>query len=260
MDAFPLESEHKSVEAKCRKDKNPHRFQNISEKVAVLPQHLQQLQHLGLSLAVLVTRVRVHDVVQGPGRPGSHLPGWPGVVRVCGVHVQELDQEGDAPAAPHHVAVGGGAGHGQQGPGHLVHVSAAQERHQGVGGLRDPALSSQGAVSVPPGLRSLSLTLHAVHARGEADHTGGLLPRHPHGAAHTAVAGGAAVGQSLVQGESLVVELLQVAWLRLTSPSPGPPSSHGRSNTGLAGLHPLSQPGELTVDAGDGLDSGSSPG
>ena len=54
---------------------------------------------------------------------------------MCRVGVEQLDQQRDAPAGPHHVAVGRGRGHGQERPGHLVDIGAAQEGHQGVDGL-----------------------------------------------------------------------------------------------------------------------------
>ena len=48
------------------------------------------------------------------------------------VHVQQLHQEGDAPGSPHDVTVGCAGAHGQQGPAHLLHVTAAQEAHEAV--------------------------------------------------------------------------------------------------------------------------------
>ena len=65
---------------------------------------------------------------------------------------------------------------------------------------------------------------------------------------------------ALVQGQGLVVELLQVTRLRLTSSTSSSPSSQRSSGPGLAAVHPLAQAGQFTVNAGDGLYPGSSPG
>ena len=64
-----LKKGHKNIKVQ----NDPHRFKNISEKVAVLAQHFEQLEHLGFPLAVLVRGVRVHDVVQAASRARAHL-------------------------------------------------------------------------------------------------------------------------------------------------------------------------------------------
>jgi hypothetical protein len=69
----------------------------ISEKVAVLTHHLEQLEHLGLPLAVLVAGVRVHDVVEGARGPGAHGAGRPRSARVLRVDMEQLHQQRDAP-------------------------------------------------------------------------------------------------------------------------------------------------------------------
>jgi hypothetical protein len=69
----------------------------ISKKVAVLTHHLQQLEHLGLPLAVLVAGVRVHDVVEGARGPGAHGAGRPRSARVLRVDMEQLYQQRDAP-------------------------------------------------------------------------------------------------------------------------------------------------------------------
>jgi hypothetical protein len=69
----------------------------ISEKVAVLTHHLQQLEHLGLPLAVLVAGVRVHDVVEGARGPGAHGASGPRSARVLRVDMEQLHQQRDAP-------------------------------------------------------------------------------------------------------------------------------------------------------------------
>ena len=106
------------------------RIEDISEKVAVLPQHLKQLQHLGLSLAVLVRGVSVDDVVQTASGARTYRPCGSWVGRVGGVEVEELYEEGDAPRAAHHVAVGRAGGHCEQGARHLVNVGASEKSHQ----------------------------------------------------------------------------------------------------------------------------------
>jgi len=138
------------------------RIQNISEKVAVLPQHLQQLQHLGLSLAVLVRGVSVHNVVQTASSARTHRPRRSRVGRVGGVEVEELDEEGDAARAAHHVAVGGAGGHREQGARHLVDVGAAEESHQGVRRLGS-SVAAAASTSASPILATSSLLAHTVN-------------------------------------------------------------------------------------------------
>ena len=160
-------------------EKNAHRFQNISEEVAVLPQHLKQLQHLRLPLAMLVGRMRVHDVVQRSRGARAHRPRRSRVCRVGGVEVEELDEEGDdddddgngdgddgddypdyeagdhldeegdAAGAAHHVAVGRAGGHRQEGARHLVNVGAAEKSHQRVRRLC-PSVAAASATSSSP--------------------------------------------------------------------------------------------------------------
>ena len=150
-------------------EKNAHRFQNISEEVAVLPQHLKQLQHLRLPLAMLVGRMRVHDVVQRSRGARAHRPRGSRVCRVGGVEVEQLDEEGDdddgddddddggdhldeegdAAGAAHHVAVGRAGGHRQEGARHLVNVGAAEKSHQRVRRLC-PSVAAASATSSSP--------------------------------------------------------------------------------------------------------------
>ena len=145
-------------------EKNAHRFQNISEEVAVLPQHLKQLQHLRLPLAMLVGRMRVHDVVQRSRGARAHRPRRSRVCRVGGVEVEELDEEGDAARAAHHVAVGGAGGHREQGARHLVNVGAPEESHQRVRRLGS-SVAAAASTSASPILATSSLLAHTAMTR-----------------------------------------------------------------------------------------------
>ena len=70
---------------------------NIPEQVAVLAQHLQQLEDLGLPLAVLVAGMGVHNIVEAAGGPGPDGAGRSRRPRVLRVDMQQLYQQRDAP-------------------------------------------------------------------------------------------------------------------------------------------------------------------
>ena len=63
-------------------------LEHVPEKVTILAENLEKLQHLGLALAVLVTGVSVHNVVKSARRTRPHLARWPLVVWVGGVNVK----------------------------------------------------------------------------------------------------------------------------------------------------------------------------
>ena len=67
-----------------------HRLEHVPQEVTVLPEDLQELEDLGLPLAVLVRGVGVHDVVEGASSSGSHGAGGAGGGGVGRIQVQEL--------------------------------------------------------------------------------------------------------------------------------------------------------------------------